>query len=299
MSARSELKKKRGGVGAFFDLDGTLMALPSLERRFFRVLRSRGEIPLRNYCLWLREAVRLAPSGIRGILQGNKTYLRGVQILEERGWGDEAEAPSRRHKSGHQAQGQASAPSRRNPRLPVPVFFEEAIERAAWHGRQEHTIVLLSGTLEPLAREVGRVLEAALAERGIYCELHVCATRLEEVGRKWTGKILGEAMFGEAKEGEARRIAAELKLDLGKCFAYGDSVSDRWLLSAVGRPVAVNACKELERLARRSGWAVLEWRKERFETQRRGERREKMRDEEGAMPRQKALIPQANAGNLE
>jgi phosphoserine phosphatase len=277
VSARSEVKESVG-VAAFFDLDGTLMALPSLERRFFRVLRSRSEIPLRNYFLWLREALRLALRGIGGILQANKMYLLGVQIFEERGRGDEAR--SLRHKSGHRAPGQTSAPPRRNPRWPVPVFFEEAMKRVVWHGKQGHTIVLLSGTLEPLAREAGRALEAALAERGIYCELYVCATRLEEVDGKWAGKILGEAMFGEAKERAARRIAAELKLDLRRCYAYGDSVSDRWLLGAVGLPVAVNPCRKLARLARMRGWTVLKWEKEGIETLRHRERREKIGDME-------------------
>ena len=268
MSARSELKKKRGGVGAFFDLDGTLMALPSLERRFFRVLRSRGEIPLRNYCLWLREAVRLAPSGIRGILQGNKTYLRGVQILEERGWGDEAEAPSRRHKSGHQAQGQASAPSRRNPRLPVPTFFPQAIERVAWHAKQGHEVVLISGTLEPLAREAARALEAELAAHGTIATIRVIATRLEEAVGRWTGRILGEAMFGEAKARAARRLAEETRRDLERCFAYGDSLNDRWLMAAVGRPTAVNPSNELASIARERDWPILSWEKKESITQR-------------------------------
>ena len=297
MRERTEIKEKTGGAAAFFDLDGTLMTLPSLERRFFRGLLSRREIPLRNYFLWLREAVRLARRGISAILQTNKMYLRGVQVLEERGWRDEA--LSLRHKGGHRAPGQASAPSRRNPRSPVPVFFDEAMERVAWHKRQGHKIVLMSGTLEPLAREAGRALEAIFAERGIYCELRICATRLEEEGGRWTGKVLGEARFGEAKERSARRIAEELKLDLGQCYAYGDSARDRWLLGAVGRPVAVNPDEELSRLARNRNWTVLRWKKERNETQRHGERGEKMGNGEGVMLRQDVLKSQAKAGDLE
>jgi phosphoserine phosphatase len=291
-----EAKEKSVGVAAFFDLDGTLMALPSLEKRLFGILRGRREISLRNYFLWLREAVRSAPCGIGTILQTNKMYLRGVQILEERGWGDEA--LSRRHKSGHRAPGQASAPPRRNPRLPVPVFFEEAMQRVAWHGRKGHTIVLLSGTLEPLAKEAGRALEAALAERGVYCELHVCATRLEEVDGRWTGKISGEAMFGEAKERGARRMATELKLDMWRCYAYGDSASDRWLMDAVGRPAAVNPCEELVRHARRRGWTVLQWKNESIGTQRLREHREMTRNVKAVIRGSEAVNSQANAGDL-
>jgi hypothetical protein len=56
-----EVEEKSGRVAAFFDLDGTLVALPSLERRFFRMLRYRRAIAAKNYWRWLAEAVRLAP----------------------------------------------------------------------------------------------------------------------------------------------------------------------------------------------------------------------------------------------
>jgi HAD superfamily hydrolase (TIGR01490 family) len=246
-----EVKEKGGGIAAFFDLDGTLTVLPSLERRFFRILRYRREIPVKSYFLWLREAARLVPRGILAILGANKTYLRGVQAFKERG--SDALSP------WHKTQGQAWVSGRRNPRLPVPIFFEEAKKRAAWHRNQGHAIVLLSGTLEPLAEEVARAMDAALAEPGTSSAIRVCATRLEEVEGRWTGRILGEAMFGKAKARAAQRIAAELKLDLAQCYAYGDSFGDRWLLAAVGRPAAVNPSRDLVRLAWTRGWPVLNW----------------------------------------
>jgi len=68
----TDLKEHERTIAAFFDLDGTLVALPSLERRFFRILRYRKAISERNYFLWLREAMRLVPRGISAILQANK-----------------------------------------------------------------------------------------------------------------------------------------------------------------------------------------------------------------------------------
>jgi len=252
-----KVKEKSGGVAAFFDLDGTLVALPSLERRFFRMLKCRRAIAGRNYFLWVREALRLAPRGISAIMQANKMYLRGVQILDERGEGDGD--ISSWHKDGHQAEGQASAPPRRNPRLPVPTFFALAIERVAWHAKQGHEIVLISGTLEPLAREAARTVEAELAARGITVTIRVFATRLEEMDSTWTGRVLGEAMFGEAKARAATRVAKEMQLDLARCYAYGDSLNDRWLMEAVGRPAAVNPSRDLASMARTRGWPVLHW----------------------------------------
>lgn len=253
----NEVKDASGGLAAFFDLDGTLVALPSLERRFFRTLQYRREISKENYFFWLREAVRLMPRGIRAILQADKMYLRGVQIIDECGEGD---GPvSFRHKNGHQAEGQASAPPRRNPRLPVPTFFAPAVEALAWHVKQGHEIVLISGTLEPLARMAADALEGKLAARRITVTIRVIATRLEEKEGRWTGRILGEAMFGEAKAGAAKRMAEELRLDLRRCYAYGDSLNDCWLMEAVGRPAAVNPSNGLASIARARSWPILSW----------------------------------------
>jgi HAD superfamily phosphoserine phosphatase-like hydrolase len=262
----NEVKEKNRGVAAFFDLDGTLVALPSLERRFFRTLRYRREIRIKNYFLWLKEAVRLAPRGKNAILQANKMYLRGVQIIDECGEGDVD--VSSWHKDGHQAEGQASAPPRRNPRLPVPTFLAQAIERVSWHAKQGHEIVLLSGTIEPLAREAAGALEAKLAARGITATIRAIATRLEERDGRWTGRVLGEALFGEAKAFAAKRLAEEMRLDLGRCYAYGDSLNDRWLMEVVGRPAAVNPSKALADISRTRKWPTLHWKEKENITQR-------------------------------
>ncbi|HET8925408.1 MAG TPA: HAD-IB family phosphatase [Candidatus Acidoferrum sp.] len=272
-----EVKEKNGEVAAFFDLDRTLVEPPSLERRFIRMLRYRRAIPVRNYFLWLREAVRLLPRGINTVLHGNKLYLRGVQSFDERGGTDHTVFPG--HKSGHQAEGQASALSsgraKHNPRLPVPAFFEEGVEKVAWHARQEHAIVLVSGTLEPLASAVALALVLRLAVRGIASSIGIYATRLEEAEGKWTGRVVGEAMFGEAKAHAVRRFAAEAKLDLTKSYAYGDSANDQWLLAAVGNPAAVNPSRRLARLAKNRGWPVLHWGEERISTLRHKDPRER------------------------
>ena len=236
-----EAEEKSAGIAAFFDLDGTLVALPSLERRFFRVLRYRRAIAAKNYLLWIAEAIRLAHRGVSAIFEGNKMYLQGVAV-DRLGKG---------------------------ALKPAPTFFEAGLERVAWHARQGHTIVTVSGTLEPLAQETARAIEAELATRGMAVAVHVQATRLEEKEGRWTGRIVGETMFGHEKARTAKRTAAEMQLDLRNCYAYGDSINDRWLLETVGRPVAVNPSKGLERIAREHVWPVLRWKERENVTQRR------------------------------
>jgi HAD superfamily hydrolase (TIGR01490 family) len=217
-------------VAAFFDVDGTILAPPSLERRFLQELRDQRAIPMKNYFLWLAHAARIAPRGIAPIVHANKMYLRGVR----------ADRPL---KSG----------------ASVPKFFPQALKQVAWHAAQGHAVVLVTGTLAPLASEIALVLALRLAIRGTSASVGVCATRLEEIDGRWTGRIVGDAMFGEAKACAMRHLAANSGFDLARCYAYGDTATDRWMLGAVGRPAAVNPSRELQRIARLLDWPVLWW----------------------------------------
>ena len=141
-------------------------------------------------------------------------------------------------------------------------FFSEGVERMAWHGQQGHVIVLVTGTLEPLAVRVAAALRQELKARGCDVAVHICATRLEEKNGRWTGRIRGEAMLGEAKARATERVAHGLGLDLAQCSAYGDSEQDRWMLAKVGHAFAVNASRGLRRVAKAHGWPVFQWTRE-------------------------------------
>lgn len=218
---------------AFFDVDGTLIVKPSLERRFVRALWHERKISLRNGFAWLREAVRLAPGGLTYVLQGNKAYLRGIRPT-----GAQADRVVR------------NAP-----------FFPAAMECAAQHAANGGRIVLVTGALEVLANEIAQRLRTELAKQNLFPEMHVCATRLEEKDGLWTGQILGQPMFGQAKAIAVWWYAEKWKLHLAECSAYGDSVHDQWMLASVGKPVAVNPDAGLRDIARNQRWKIVEWRR--------------------------------------
>ena len=72
------MKQATAQIGAFFDVDGTLVPGPSLERRLFSGLRRCGAIPLSNYLRWAWSALGLLPRGLAMVRNGNKQYLCGV-----------------------------------------------------------------------------------------------------------------------------------------------------------------------------------------------------------------------------
>ncbi|MCL4523886.1 MAG: HAD-IB family hydrolase [Acidobacteria bacterium] len=224
-------------IGAFFDIDGTLVRPPSLEKRFLRYLRWRGDIGWTNFAHCAGPLLRETSRGILGsewnglecAAANCKTYLTGVPTAAMDAW------------LGWLA---------RHPVERVP----EALRRMEWHAQQGHRIFLLSGTLKPLAEAVARLMPL---------EVEVCATELECENGRYTGRVRGEAVCGPAKARAMERMAAEFSPDLARSYAYGDSFADRWMLMRVGHPAVVQLSGKnswrLERLARKRGWPVLRW----------------------------------------
>ena len=249
-------------IAAFFDLDGTIFPLPSLERRFAGRLRDEGAILLRNYFLWLCRAVRLGGHGLVRMSGANKMYLRHVPVS----WGADVfadavtDVSAMTEAAASMFTGTQSLPSSGLTGVSVlPRFFPGALDRLARHAAQGHTIVLVTGTLEPLAKHAALALTLRLLIRDITASVGVCATRLEEIDGCWSGRITGEAMLGEIKARAVQRIATCSGFDLARCYAYGNATDDRWMLAAVGRPAAVNPSRELERIARLRSWPILRW----------------------------------------
>ena len=231
----SESGNQRGRIAAVFDIDGTLLPVPSLELRLVAHLALNGEMRFGAIGKWLRSLVPQILGMSRGgteksarplRLDENKTYLGGVRICAVEKWIEREFA--------------------------AVEFFSEALEIVDWHRRRGHAIVLISGTLAPLARAVA----ASLARDS---EIFVRATELECDCGRWTGRVDGDAISGPAKQKALARLAAENHFDLERSYAYADSLTDRWLLGAVGHPFAVNAGPRLAQHARRCGWRLANW----------------------------------------
>ena len=77
---------------------------------------------------------------------------------------------------------------------------------------------------------------------------------------RYTGRLVGEPLHGPAKAEAIRALAEREGLDLSRCAAYSDSYNDVPMLTAVGRPVAVNPDTELRDHARVNGWEIRDFR---------------------------------------
>lgn len=76
----------------------------------------------------------------------------------------------------------------------------------------------------------------------------------------YTGKLVGEAMHGQAKAAAIKAIAAREGLDLSRCSAYSDSSNDIPMLSLVGHPCAVNPDAQLKLYAKAHNWPIKDFR---------------------------------------
>jgi HAD superfamily hydrolase (TIGR01490 family) len=77
---------------------------------------------------------------------------------------------------------------------------------------------------------------------------------------KWTGRLVGEILHGQAKAAAVGALAEREGLDLDECAAYSDSRNDLPLLEMVAFPHAVNPDRQLRRIAVQRRWPVHDFR---------------------------------------
>jgi putative phosphoserine phosphatase/1-acylglycerol-3-phosphate O-acyltransferase len=212
-------------IGAFFDLDGTLLPSPSLEWRFIGYLLARNEIRGANFARWLAYFAKTVLRDPRAAIETNKFYLAG---LRESLAGDWEKPPA-------------------SNSLPL---FVAGIECMAWHLAQGHQVCLISGTLDPLVRVALLNLCGAIIVR---------ATELESRDGVWTGRLGSEHMVGEAKARTVRALSREHDIALELSYAYGNRMTDLAMLESVAFPIAVNPSLRLARRAQKRGWRISHW----------------------------------------
>src|SRR5580698_4132261 len=213
-------------IGAFFDLDGTLVAGFTVAAVTKDRLR-RGEVGAAEFARMMQLALeyRLGRQQFENIIEGAVQSAKGrlAEDVEERG-------------------------DRVFEQSIVDLIYPEMRELVQAHQRRGHTVVLSSSALTMQAAPVARYL-------GI--DHLVCNRFVVDEQGILTGEIERPVVWGTTKATSVQRFAAEHHVDLSNSYFYADGDEDLALMHLVGHPRPVNPGPGLARVAGRRGWPVL------------------------------------------
>ncbi|HEX7082049.1 MAG TPA: HAD-IB family hydrolase [Gammaproteobacteria bacterium] len=208
---------------AIFDIDGTLVRGGS-ERLFWWYLLLRGKQGIRQLVAFVLFMLRYLPTGGIHTPRKNKAYLSGLRVEEVEALAREFVAEKLMHR-----------------------LYEPAVQRLKQHLNRGDVVVLMSGTLYPIARALADQLNVS----------YVCATLTSQRNGAFLANPPELHPYDAAKLNLVTRLAGELGFDLRQVAAYGDSKRDLFLLRAVGEPVAVRPDAELLRVALEHDWEII------------------------------------------
>ena len=218
------LRRTAPRVGAFFDMDKTLIAENS-GSLYMRYRYQRGEI-----------------SGLE-LLKGAGAYLQyKLGILDIRNWTKTMMVQFR-----GQSEAELEAEARKwFDELVVQTIYPEAEALVRKHEADGHVVAIVSGATKFVVRPLAQRL-------GIE---HLLYTRLEVEDGCFTGRVIEPICFEEGKIYWLQQFIEEHGIDLAKSWFYTDSITDLPLMDLVGHPVATNPDPLLYRAAVRRRWPV-------------------------------------------
>jgi len=218
------LRRPAPRVGAFFDMDKTLIAENS-GSLYMRYRYQRGEI-----------------SGLE-LLKGIGAYLQyKLGILDIRNW-TKTMMVQFRGQSEAELEVEAKAWFEE---LVAQTIYPEAEELVRKHEADGHVVAIVSGATKFVVRPLAQRL-------GIE---HLLYTRLEVEDGCFTGRVIEPICFEEGKIYWLQQFIEEHGIDLAKSWFYTDSITDLPLMDLVGHPVATNPDPLLYRAAVRRRWPV-------------------------------------------
>jgi HAD superfamily hydrolase (TIGR01490 family) len=115
------------------------------------------------------------------------------------------------------------------------------------HRSKNGSVVLLSSATTPICQPVTRHLQL---------DEMIC-TRLESKNGILTGHTHGKLVYGPEKKVRMLQFCKEKACDPQLSWYYGDSHTDKYVMEAVGNPVAVSPDKKLRKIALKNKWSIL------------------------------------------
>ncbi len=217
---------------AIFDVEGVV--LDSTVAHFYAWLRTR-DMPELDKLVWTAGVAARVPGWIMEDRRSRTAFNRNFYRLYK-------DLPARELR----AQAKEALPDFIQPRIQ-----HEAIRRIREHKRRGDKVILVTGALDFLVESLSHLGDELIAARLV-----------ERVGR-FTGELAEPPLTADGRASLAARLAADHRVDLADCHAYGDSLGDLPMLELVGHPHAINPDFRLSREARRRRWPVENWSTER------------------------------------
>jgi len=126
-------------------------------------------------------------------------------------------------------------------------IFPEIIDIINEHKAKDREVIIVSNGADILVKKIADYLNIK----------NYISTRLEITNGKFTGKILGDIVYGKNKVKVTNEFIKKNNLDLYNSYAYTDHISDLDLLLMVFNPCAVNPDNLLFEEAKKRNWPVL------------------------------------------
>jgi len=123
----------------------------------------------------------------------------------------------------------------------------EILNSISEHRAKKGAVILLSSATTPICQPVCQYMEL---------DEMIC-TELEAENGVLTGHTRGKLVYGPEKRVRMLAFCQEKGYDPREAWYYGDSYTDRYVMEAVGFPVAVSPDKKLLKIARRNNWPIL------------------------------------------
>ena len=215
-------------IGAFFDLDGTLVA------GYTAVILTRERF--RNRDMGVGELISMIAAGLNhqfGLMEFEGLIDKAAAALRGRSYSDLLQIGER--------------------------LFAEKIEKRIYPEMRElvqahldrgHTVVLSSSALTIQVDPVARFLAIP----------NTLTNRFEvDDDGVLTGKVIRPILWGPGKAEAVQKFAAENNIDLQDSYFYADGDEDVALMYLVGNPRPTNPGDKMREVARKRGWPILEF----------------------------------------
>ncbi len=131
----------------------------------------------------------------------------------------------------------------------LPTERSDVFKRLRDHQAKGHKIVIVSGMFMECAEIFKNIIKADGA----------IGTQPEFKDGKYTGKTIPPLISGETKVSKVNELIRSQgwDVDWAGSYAYGDSITDSYMLNMVGNPVAVYPDNRLHALAKEKNWETL------------------------------------------